>query len=231
MGGGTDQTLELDRIHEMDCLDGIKLIPTASVKIIASDPPYFMGMTHNGQRGSFVDLAICKPFFKELYRECKRILRPDGEVYWFTDWRGYAFYYPIFDAMLGCRNLIVWDKCSGPGNFYAFQHEFIMFATMDNTAKKKGTNIWRSPGFSAGAKQTNGEKVHETQKTIEIMTKIIQPNSAPGDLIVDLFAGSGTTLEVCKKLDRRFCGFELDEENIEIAYTRSRRPVQDTFFK
>ena len=72
--------LELNRIYQMDCLDGIARIPTGSVKLIVTDPPYFLGMTHNGQRGSFVDLAICKPFYKLLFNEYKRILRPDGEV-------------------------------------------------------------------------------------------------------------------------------------------------------
>ena len=64
--------IELDKIYHEDGLDGIKKIKTGSVKIIVSDPPYFQGMTHNGQRGSFVDLAICKPFFKELFH--KRII-------------------------------------------------------------------------------------------------------------------------------------------------------------
>lgn len=223
--------LEINRIHNMDCLDGVKLIPSGSTRLIVADPPYFLGMTHNGQRGSFVDLAICKPFYKELYAEFKRILRPDGEVYWFTDWRGYAFYYPLFDAILGCRNLIVWDKMSGAGNFYAFQHEFIMFHCVQNDAKKKGGNIWRSPGFAAGAKATNGEKVHPTQKTLEIIEKIVRENSDPGDTIVDPFMGSGTTAVVCQKLGRNYYGFELDEDNITTALKREAQPTQDTLFK
>lgn len=215
----------------MDCLEGIKLIPTGSVKLIVSDPPYFLGMTHNGQRGSFVDLAICKPFYKELFKEYKRILRPDGEVYFFTDWRGYAFYYPLFDAMLGCRNLIVWDKMAGPGSFYSFQHEFILFHCVDNKATKKGSNVWRSKGFSAGAKTTNGEKVHMTQKTLEIIEKIVTENSSEGDLVVDTFGGSGTTAVICKKTGRNYILFELDEDNFDISQARAQHSVQSTIFK
>src|SRR5687767_1254347 len=94
------ETLNRNQIYNMDCLDGIAGIPSNSTKLIVTDPPYFLGMTHNGQRGSFVDLAICKPFYKQLFREYRRILQPDGEVYFFCDWRGYAFYYPLFDAEL-----------------------------------------------------------------------------------------------------------------------------------
>jgi site-specific DNA-methyltransferase (adenine-specific) len=225
------EKLELNTIHHMDCLDGIKLIPSNSVKLIATDPPYFLGMTHNGQRGSFVDLAICKPFYKELFRQYKRILNDDGEVYFFCDWRGYSFYYPMFDAMLGARNVIVWDKMSGAGNFYAFQHEFILFHCVRNNATKKGGNVWRSPGFAAGAKTTNGEKVHPTQKTLEIMEKIISENSKPGDLVVDTFGGSGTTAIVARKLRRNFIVFELDEENIDIANKRQGQDFQPSIFE
>lgn len=225
------EQLGRNQIYQMDCLDGIKGIPTGSTKLIVSDPPYFLGMTHNGQRGSFVDLAICKPFYKELFQEYKRILRPDGEVYFFTDWRGYAFYYPIFDAILGCRNLIVWDKMAGPGSFYSFQHEFILFHCVDNQQTKKGGNVWRSKGFSAGAKSTNGEKVHPTQKTIEIIEKIVTENSKEGDLVVDTFGGSGTTAVVCRKTGRDYIIFELDEDNFDISQRRAAIPVQDTMFK
>lgn len=224
------ERLELNVIHHMDCLDGIKLIPSNSVKLIIADPPYFLGMTHNGQRGSFVDLAICKPFYRELFREYKRILNEDGEVYWFTDWRGYGFYYPLFDAFLGARNCIVWNKGSGAGNFYAFQHEFILFHCVRNDATKKGGNVWNSKGFAAGAKATNGEKVHPTQKTIEIIDKIVRENSKPGDLVVDTFGGSGTTGIVCRTLRRNFIIFELDEDNIAVAHKRQAQDFQPTIF-
>jgi site-specific DNA-methyltransferase (adenine-specific) len=224
-------SLELNAIHHLDCLNGIKLIPSNSVKLIISDPPYFMGLTHNGQRGNFVDLAICKPFYRELFKEYKRILNDDGEVYWFCDWRGYAFYYPMFDAFLGARNVIVWDKMSGAGNFYAFQHEFILFHCVRNNATKKGGNVWRSAGFAAGAKTTNGEKVHPTQKTLEIIEKIVSENSKRGDVVVDTFGGSGTTAIVCRKLRRNFIVFELDEENIDIANKRQGQNFQPSVFE
>lgn len=228
--GSWPAELALNTIYHGDALDGLKLIPTASVKLIVSDPPYFQGLTHNGQRGAFVDLAICKPFFRQLFLEYKRILRPDGECYFFCDWRGYAFYYPLFDGFLGARNVIVWDKQSGAGNFYAFQHEFILFHCVSPQTNKKGGNVWRSPGFAAGAKKTNGEKIHETQKTEEVTEKIILSGSRPGDLVLDTFAGSGTTGIVSKKTGRNFILFELDEDNFYKSVKRAGLPVQSGIF-
>lgn len=48
--------------------------------------------------------------------------------------------------------MLVWDKISGPGSSYAFTHELILFAAKD-TPCMKGSNIFRSPGFSGGAKK------------------------------------------------------------------------------
>lgn len=221
--------MELNTITHGDAFDLIQEIPSKSVQLVICDPPYFIGLTHNGQRGRFVDLSVAKPFFKHMFREINRILKDGtGELYWFTDWRAEAFYMPLMDAMLdgGVRNSIVWDKGSGPGNFYAFQYEKILFACKDNNAQKKGTNIWRSPGFASGAKATNGEKVHPTQKTLEIMEKMVRENSKPGDIVADFFGGSGTTAIVCDKLGRQYYCCELDEENIDIAIKRKSQSFQ-----
>ncbi len=69
-----------------DCFELIKKLPDASVDAIITDPPYFLGMTHNGAKGSFNDLTICKPFYELLFSEYKRVLKPDSCIYFFTDW-------------------------------------------------------------------------------------------------------------------------------------------------
>jgi site-specific DNA-methyltransferase (adenine-specific) len=223
-------TLEKNRIYNMDCLEGMKEIKTGSVKLIVADPPYFMGMTHNGQKGGFVDLAICKPFFIDLFKEFKRVLNPDGEVYFFCDWRGYAFYYPLFDAYLGARNMIVWDKISGAGNQWAFCHELMIWTCSRPNLHKNGTNIWRSKAFTSGAQVTNGTKVHPTQKPLELIEKMIRESSGQGDLVVDPFSGSGTTGIAARKLGRDFLGFELDIENFDIIKKRVALNLTGTLF-
>lgn len=202
-----------------DCLELIKDIPDESVDLVATDPPYFLGMTHNGQKGSFGDLVTCKPFYTQLAKEFKRVLKPDGEFYIFTDWRGYAFYYPVFSECLPVKNLIVWDKGSGCGNFYTYNHELIIYGAMC-TKNKKGANIWREKSFAAGAKKTNGEKVHPTQKPIELMEKIILNSSPENGVVLDTFMGSGTTGVACVKTGRKFIGLELDTSYFDIAEQR-----------
>lgn len=218
-----------------DCIDLLSKIPDSSINSIITDPPYFLGMTHNGQRGTFNDLAICKPFYEKLFTEYKRILKPDGCVYFFCDWRGYAFYFFLFDKILKANNMLVWAKKGRPTpNCYGFGHELILF---HGKIKKTILNnvIIDIRNFNNGAKKTNGEKIHPTQKPIELIEKFIVDSSNEGDIILDTFMGSGTTGVACIKTDRRFIGIELDDNYFCIAKTRLENAIkekqQDLFYE
>ena len=211
-------------------LHGIKQIADKSTPLVIADPPYFLGLTSNGQRGSFSDMEISEPFFRSLIQEVKRILTDDGELYWFCDFRSYAFYYPIIEAVIPVKNLIVWDKISGPGNHYTFTHEFIIFSAKGNPTKK-GTNIWRVRGFQSGAKKTDGEQYINSQKPKAVIAKIVENASRPGDLVVDLFCGSGTTPVVCREMNRDFISFENKREHYMYALERMESvAIQESLF-
>lgn len=230
--------MKLNYIDNCDCLEGLAQVPDNSVDCIITDPPYFLSMGHAGSRTNakaseqltsnraFNDLAICTPFYKALFSEYARVLKEDGSFYFFTDWRGYAYYFPLINAALPVRNMIAWDKKSGPGSFYSFAHELVIFGTYKPKTKSGvGTNVWRLPAFNSGAKTTNGEKVHPTQKPVEIIEKMIQDSTEPGDVVLDTFMGSGTTAVACVRTGRQYIGFELDEKYHEIAAERVAEAV------
>lgn len=114
--------MRLNFIDNCDCLDGLREVPDRSVDAIITDPPYFLSMGHAGSKTNaqnsvqlnsnrtFGDLAICSPFYKLLFNEFRRVLKASGSFYFFADWRAYAFYFPLINAVLPVRNLIVWDK-------------------------------------------------------------------------------------------------------------------------
>ena len=225
--------MRLNYIDNIDCLEGLKEIPDKSVDLIVTDPPYFLSMGHAGSKTNaqkseqlnsnraFNDLAICTPFYKQLFEEYARVLKDDGSFYFFTDFRGFAYYFPLLNAALPVRNLIVWDKKSGPGSFYSFAHEFIVFGTYKSKTKNGvGSNVWRLPAFSSGAKKTNGEKQHPSQKPWELIAKCIEDSTEQGAVVLDNFMGSGTTAVACLNTGRNFIGFELDERYHAIAQQR-----------
>lgn len=209
-------------------------LPDGCVDLIVADPPYFINMGHAGSttnlarssaqlltNRTFTDLNICAPFFKQLFAEIARVLTPEGAFYWFTDWRGYAFYFPLMAAALPVRNLIVWDKKSGPGSFYSFAHELVIFGTgRSKTRAGVGTNVWREPGFTSGARATDGDKVHPTQKPVNLIKKMIMDSTEPGSLVLDPFLGSGSTAVACIETGREFIGYELSPAYFETAQKR-----------
>ena len=236
--------MRLNYIDNCDCLEGLKAVPDKSVDCIITDPPYFLSMGHAGSKTNaktcvrnsdalnsnrtFNDLAICTPFYKELFAEYARVLKDDGSFYFFTDFRGYAYYFPLINAALPVRNLIVWDKKAGPGSFYSFAHEFIIFGTYKSKTKGGvGSNVWRMAAFSSGAKKTDGEKVHPTQKTVEIITKMVEDSTEPGGVVLDTFMGSGTTAVACLRTGRNYIGFKLDEGYHALAQKRISETIDE----
>ncbi len=210
-------------IINKNCIDGLKKLESNSINAVVTDPPYFCGMTHNGNKGIYSDLNLMEPFFKIVFEEFKRVLKPDGEVYVFCDWRTYPFFYPILEQIFTVRNRITWDKKSGPGCYYSFCHEDIIFCTNPSPAfnkHKRGLNIWRFPAFSSGAKKTNGEKIHPTQKPLELIEHLILSSTQEGETVLDCFVGSGTTAVACKKLKRQFIGFEIQSKYYQMALER-----------
>ena len=108
--------LEINQIHNMDCLEGLKQIRDNSVDLIVTDPPYFQVMVkdHKGnsydwdkQWDSFENyLEWCKSWFIEL----KRILKSNGSLYIFSDDKISAYVQIELDKLFNLENSIVWVK-------------------------------------------------------------------------------------------------------------------------
>jgi site-specific DNA-methyltransferase (adenine-specific) len=214
----------LNTVIQGDALENISQVADHSIKTIICDPPYFTGMTHNAkEKASISDLAICSPFYRQLFREFLRVLTPDGCLYWFCDWRSQGFYLQqMRQENVPVKNTIVWDKKSGPGNFYTNMHEFILFSTLDTQFRRKGCKniISEIPAFCSGAKATDGEMVHPAQKPVELISRLITDSTAEGDTVMDCFAGSGTTAVAAIRTKRNFICMELQDKYVDIAKQR-----------
>nr|WP_249417356.1 site-specific DNA-methyltransferase [Treponema phagedenis] len=80
--------------------------------------------------------------------------------------------------------------------------------------------------FNIGARKTNGEKIHPTQKPIELMEKFIFDSTDEGDVVLDSFMGSGTTGIACLNTNRRFIGMEIDDNYFNIAKNRLETAIK-----
>ena len=207
-------------IYNEDCLEGMKRLEDNSVDMIATDPPYCVGVSSNGMRSSFSDFNLLRPFWEQCFGEWQRILKDGGHVYCMTDWRTYPFLYPIMLKYFTMRNLIVWDYgWIKAGNWYRFTHELIIFATKDKGKREfdcKESDVWRIKCINFASPT----KLHKAQKPVELMEKMIKNSSKEGDTVLDCFMGSGTTAIAAMNLNRNFIGFELEEKFFNISAKR-----------
>ena len=154
--------------------------------------------------------------------EWLRVVKADGHLFSFIDWRQWPVLAgAIESAGWSLRSCLVWDKVHfGMGNGFRQQAEFILHAshgTADNFTRHDLGTVFRAKRPAAD--------IHPTMKPEEVLEDII--SAVPGDLILDPFAGSGTTGRACKDLGRRCIMVEIEEKYCEIA---ARRLEQEVLF-
>jgi DNA modification methylase len=170
----------------------------------------------------------------------------DGSIHYHCmDWKHiYEIMVAGRAAYTEFKQLCIWNKDNGGmGSFYRSKHELI-FVFKNGTAAHTNnfelgqhgryrTNVWDYAGMNSFTNQTRvrtekGEvsvgneelKMHPTVKPAKLVADAILDCSLHGELILDLFGGSGTTLIACEETDRRCCMMELDPKYIDTIIRR-----------
>jgi len=231
--------IELDRIYNMDCLDGMKHIGTASVDCIICDPPYLLenqggGFWSKAEEGNHYNArgtrkgmdklgdikdGIGNDVLDEMCRVMKKI-----NIYIFCSQKQIQQYLAYFVDGKGCNwNLISWHKTNpipACGNKYLSDTEFILFF------REKGVRLYgsyetkRTFYTTLRNQQENIEFGHPTVKPCQIIRNFVINSSQDGDIVLDPYMGSGTTAIACIKERRHFIGFELSKEYFDKAVRR-----------
>ena len=123
------------------------------------------------------------------------------------------------------KSEVIWDKVEhGMGDCkaqFAPTHENIIFAV-----KGKFSFPGHRPNdLITHRKLHANQMVHPTEKPVPLLADLITAVTKPGDLILDPFAGSGSTLVAAKKTGRRFIGIELDDDYYQTAQRRIEEAV------
>ena len=136
----------------------------------------------------------------------------------------------LMDDIIGFKQAVVWDKGGlGMGMHYRRSYEFMLIAQKKGSCSHRwnggnGTsNVWRIP------KIIPREDQHPTVKPVELFQKAISIHSNENDVVLDPFIGSGTTAVACKMLNRRFIGFDISQNYIDIARKRIANIPQRLF--
>lgn len=216
-----------------DCLELLKGIPDGSIDLILTDPPYkivsggcttkknatsgILSRKNNDVRKGtlFAENSIA---FSDWLPEVFRILKNNSHCYIMINGRNLSNLQAECEkAGFKYQNLLVWNKGNvTPNKWYMNQCEFILMLR-----KGKAKPI-RNMGTSTLLNIQNiiGRKVHPTEKPLELLELLINNSTDPGETVLDLFMGSGSTGVACVNTGRRFIGIELDKQYFDIAANR-----------
>ena len=189
----------------------------------------------------FASNAEYDEFTRQWMTECKRILKPDGAMWVIGSYHNIFRVGSILQDMgFWILNDIVWVKTNPMPNFrgtrFTNAHETLIWATPTKTGKytfnyetmKKlnGGKQMRSDwdlNICLGeerVKDENGKSLHNTQKPMDLLRRVILASTKPGDIILDPFVGSGTTAAAAKELGRQFIGIDREESYVNAARKR-----------
>ncbi len=189
----------------------------------------------------FTDFAAYDAFTRDWLGECHRLLNKDGTL-WVI-----GSYHNIFrigsilqDLGFWILNDVIWRKSNPMPNFrgrrFTNAHETMIWAAKSKTSRYKFNyqamkslnddlqmrSDWTMPLCTGPERLRNahGLKLHPTQKPEALLHRVVLASTAPGDIILDPFLGTGTTAVVAKRLHRHFIGVERHPAYVEAAWGR-----------
>lgn len=228
-----------------------KLLAGERAQLVFTDPPYGCrirgNVSGNGRvvHDEFVEgstgvldaefsMSLLHPALKAMAANCL----PGAIAFVCMDWRGAPFLLEAADGVLAeLKNLIVWAKSNaGQGAFYRSQHELV-YAFKISPGKhinnfglggggRHRSNIWCYPGanvFRAGREDDLAD--HPTVKPKKMVADAILDCSTRASVVLDPFAGSGTTLVAAAMTGRRGFGIELDPKYADVILRRVEEEV------
>jgi DNA modification methylase len=206
-------------IIQGDCLEEMKKLPDNSIDCIITDPPYSLPNNQfrpesRVQQRTWGEFSPYLSFFRQFIAEAKRVVKKDGDIVIFCDETFYPVIYPALYANFYATKLLVWNKGRiGMGGIWRRKFELITHSYLQPKSEKSGdSDILECAPIR--------EKLHTSQKPTDLIETIIKKITKEGDVILDPFAGSGSTLVAAKNTGRDYIGIEIEESYIEIIKDR-----------
>ena len=211
--GAAPTDFDVDTVYLGSALDVLKQLPSEMFHVCLTDPPWV-----RFKDDKFVRDEETMPTFREVYR----VLRPDSFLYMFVgtdDYIDYKALLPNYGFVVSGGPLI-WAKSGvisrGTAAWdYARDTELILFAVKGSPALTSPQQLSRVKTYPV---VPSVKLVHPNEKPVKLIENILEDCSFPGHLILDPFAGSGSHLEACIKINRKYVGIERDrriKENID----------------
>lgn len=219
--------------------------------VVITDPPYNVAIEgHVGGKGSihhgeFVmasgEMSTDEfQAFLQCFMQLLTRYSTDGSLHYiFMDWRHAGQLLAAGNLAYGMlKNIICWVKSNaGMGSLYRSQHELVFLFKNGKGPHRNNvqlgrhgrnrTNVWQYAGANGfdGRSTEEGHllALHPTVKPVQMLADALLDSSARGEIALDPFLGSGSTLIACERVGRRLRGIELDPAYVDVAVRRWQR--------
>jgi site-specific DNA-methyltransferase (adenine-specific) len=207
----------LNRIICGDCTRVMREMPGASIDLVVTDPPYLV--SYRSRDGRAFPNDDNDRWLAPAFAEVGRVLKRDRFAVSFYGWNKADRFLAAWKAAgLHPVGHLVWTKnYHSAERFVRYSHESAYLLAKGNPPRPRmalrDVLDWRS----------TGDVLHPTQKPVMAMLPLIMAYSQVGDIVLDPFAGSGTTAVAAAALGRRYIGIELEPKYARIAEARIAR--------
>lgn len=217
-------------IYHGDCREVLATL--GEVDAVITDPPY--GVSYVTKRRAASDPLVAPIAGDESLNALRdamplidKVLKENRHVYTFASARMIGEQVDAVAAFWPVKNVIVWDKgdSGSVGDLdagYAVTWEAIIYASK---GRRQFTSGGRPRAIYRYDWNSSRDPVHPTVKPIGLLSWLIKNSTALGEVVLDPFMGSGTTLRAAKDLGRRAIGIEIEERYCEIAAKRLSQEV------
>lgn len=218
--------------HRLMCGDSTSLNDVATLMagieadLLITDPPYNVAyeggtadaltiMNDNMSNGEF------RQFLRDVYASADSVMRPGAAFYiWHADSEGLNFRGAAADVGWQIRQCLIWNKNAlvlGRQDYH-WKHEPCLYGWKDGAAHYWGSDRSQTTVLDFNKPNRNGE--HPTMKPVELFQYQIENSCKKGDVVLDLFGGSGTTVIACEKSYRHARLMELDPKYCDVIIKR-----------
>lgn len=218
--------------HRLMCGDSTnknhikKLVGEQLVDMYLTDPPY--NVAYEGKTADALTIKNDKMgnddfrnFLVDAFEAANDVLKPGAVFYiWHADSEGYNFRGACFDVGWKVRQCLIWNKNSlvmGRQDYH-WKHEPCLYGWKDGAGHLWASDRKQTTILNFDRPQRNAE--HPTMKPIALFDYQITNNTKGGDIVLDSFGGSGTTLMACEQNGRNAMLMELDPKYVDVIINR-----------
>lgn len=235
-----DSKIKFNKIYNLDCEVLIKKMIDEGVKVdlIITDPPYNASKKNNFRSiGRFgIDFGEWDKNFDQTnwLKNINKIIKDGGSIIIFNNWKNLGLISQELENQgFQIKDIIRWIKTNPmPRNVsrrYVTDYEFAIWATSKNgkwTFNKPDSKYYLKPEFTSSI-VSGKNRIHPTEKSLEIIEEIIKIHSNEGDIIFDPFSGSGVISYAANKLNRFYIATEISK----VFFEQSIKRIKDYFIK